>query len=63
MKHPVEYLRFPEATVETAAEFRQVTGQMLGADAVMCPRILPLILAVRVWTQVSYLFSIFNWFQ
>ena len=32
MKHPVKHLRFPKAAVETVAEFRQVTGQMLGAD-------------------------------
>jgi len=30
MKHPVKHLRFPEAAVETVAEFRQVAGQMLG---------------------------------
>ena len=32
MKHTVEHLRFPEATVEAITEFRQVAGQMLGAD-------------------------------
>lgn len=35
MQHPVEHLRFPKAAVETVAEFRQVAGQMLLADAVM----------------------------
>jgi hypothetical protein len=35
MKHPVKHLRFPRAAVETVAKFRQVTGQMLGADAMM----------------------------
>ena len=35
MKHTVEHLRFPEAAVEAVTEFRQVTGQMLGADAMM----------------------------
>ena len=35
MKHSVKHLRFPEAAVETVAEFRQITAQMLGADAVM----------------------------
>jgi hypothetical protein len=35
MKHPVKHLRFPKAAVETVAEFCQVTGQMLGADAVV----------------------------
>jgi hypothetical protein len=35
MKHLVKDLRFPKATIETVAEFRQVTGQMLLADAVM----------------------------
>jgi len=35
MKHPVKHLRFPEAAVETVAEFRQITGQMLGADAMV----------------------------
>ena len=35
MKHPVKHLWFPEATVETVAEFRQVAGEMLGADSVM----------------------------
>jgi hypothetical protein len=35
MKHPVEHLRFPEASVETVAKFRRVAGQMLGADAVV----------------------------
>jgi len=37
MKHTVEHLRFPEAAVETVAEFRQVTGQMLGAATMMDP--------------------------
>ena len=35
MKHSVEHLRFPETTVETVAEFRQVTRQMLGTNAMM----------------------------
>jgi hypothetical protein len=35
MKHPLEHLRFPEAPVEAVTEFRQVTRQMLLADAVM----------------------------
>jgi hypothetical protein len=35
MKHPVKHLRFPKAAVETVAEFHQVVGQMLGADAMM----------------------------
>jgi hypothetical protein len=35
MKHTVEHLRFPEAPVEAVTEFRQVTGQMLLADALM----------------------------
>ena len=35
MKHAVEHLRFPEASIETVAKFRQVTGQMLGADALV----------------------------
>ena len=35
MKHAVKHLRFPEAAVETVAEFRQVAGQMLGADAMV----------------------------
>ncbi len=35
MKHTVKNLRFPEATVETVTEFRQVTGQVLWADAGM----------------------------
>ena len=35
MKHAVEHLRFPEATIETVTEFRQITGQVLGADAMM----------------------------
>ena len=37
MQHAVEHLRFPEAAVETVAEFCQVAGQMLGADAVVDP--------------------------
>ena len=32
MKHTVKHLRFPEAPVEAVTEFRQVAGQMLGAD-------------------------------
>jgi len=35
MKHAVEHLRFPEAAVEAVTEFCQITGQMLGADAMM----------------------------
>jgi hypothetical protein len=35
MKHPVEQLRLPEATVEAVTEFRQVPGQVFWADAVM----------------------------
>ena len=35
MQHAVEHLRFPETAVETVAEFCQVAGQMLGADAVV----------------------------
>jgi hypothetical protein len=35
MKHPVKHLRIPEATVEAVTEFRQVTGQVLWADAMM----------------------------
>ena len=35
MKHAVEHLGFPEAAVEPVAEFSQVAGQVLGADAVM----------------------------
>jgi hypothetical protein len=35
VKHPVEHLRFQEAAVEAVAEFRQVAGQMLVADAVV----------------------------
>ena len=35
MKHPVKHLRFPKTAVETVAKFRQVTGQILGADAMM----------------------------
>ena len=35
MKHSVKHLRFPEAAVETVAEFRQVAWQMLGADAMV----------------------------
>ena len=35
MKHPVKHLRFPETAIETVAEFRQVSGQVLGTDAVM----------------------------
>jgi hypothetical protein len=35
MKHPVKHLRFPEAPVEAVTEFRQVTGQVLWADAMM----------------------------
>ena len=35
MKYAVKHLRFPEAAVETVAEFRQIAGQMLGADAMV----------------------------
>ena len=35
MKHSVEHLRFPKAPVEAITEFRQVAGQMLGADAMV----------------------------
>ena len=35
MKYAVKHLRFPEAAVETVAEFRQVAWQMLGADAMV----------------------------
>ena len=35
MKHAVEHLGFPKATVKTVAKFRQVAGQMLGADAMV----------------------------
>jgi hypothetical protein len=35
MKHAVEHLRFPEAAVKAVTEFCQITGQMLGADAMM----------------------------
>jgi hypothetical protein len=33
MKHVVEPLRIPEMTGEMVTKFRQVTGQVLGADA------------------------------
>ncbi len=35
MKHPVKHLRFPKAAVEPVAKFSQITGQMLGANAVL----------------------------
>ena len=35
MKHAVKHLRFPKAAVEAIAKFRQITGQMLGADAMV----------------------------
>jgi hypothetical protein len=35
MKHPVEHLRFPEATVKPETEFCQIAGQVLWADAMM----------------------------
>jgi hypothetical protein len=35
MKHTVEHLRFPETMVEAIAEFYQITGQVLGAIAMM----------------------------
>ena len=41
MKHAVKHLRFPKAPVEAVTEFRQVTGQVLGADAVMDPTNIP----------------------
>ena len=37
MKHPIKHLRFPKAAVETVAKFCQLTGQMLGADAMVDP--------------------------
>jgi hypothetical protein len=51
MNHPVEHLRFPEAAVEPVAKFPQVAGQMLGPDAMVNAPILPLILAIKVWTR------------
>ena len=42
MKHPIKHLRFPEAAVEPVAEFRQVTGQMLGANAMVDAPDIPL---------------------
>jgi hypothetical protein len=41
MKHTVEHVRFPEATVEAITKFCQVTGQVLGADAMMDPTNIP----------------------
>jgi len=35
MKHAVKHLRFPETLIEAVTEFRQVAGQMLGADAMV----------------------------
>jgi hypothetical protein len=35
MKHTVEHLRFPEATVETVAKFPQITRPMLITDAMI----------------------------
>ena len=35
MKHPVKHLRFPKPAIKPVAEFRQVSGQMLGADTVV----------------------------
>ncbi len=35
MKHALEHLRFPEATVEPVTEFCQIAGQVLRADAMM----------------------------
>jgi len=35
MKHTVEHLRFPEATVKPVTEFCQIAWQMLGTDAMM----------------------------
>ncbi len=35
MKHAVKHLRFPETSIEAVTEFRQVAGQMLGADAMV----------------------------
>jgi hypothetical protein len=51
MKRSVKHLRFPEAAVETVAGFCQVAEQMLGTDAMVDTRILPLILAIKAWTQ------------
>ena len=51
MKHPVEHLRFPEATVEAVTEFRQVPGQVLWADAMMDPTNIAFDIAIKVWTQ------------
>ena len=35
MNHPVELLRIPKETDKTVTKFRQVTGQVLWADAMM----------------------------
>ena len=35
MKHPVKHLRFPKPAIKPVAEFRQVSGQMLGADTMV----------------------------
>jgi hypothetical protein len=35
MKYPVKHLRFSEVVVEAVTKFCPVTGQMLGADAVV----------------------------
>ena len=35
MKHAVKHLRLPKTAVEPVAEFRQVAGQMFGADAMV----------------------------
>jgi len=35
MKHPIKHLGFPEAAVETIAEFRQIVGQIFSTGAVM----------------------------
>jgi hypothetical protein len=32
MKRSVKHLRFPKTAIEIAAKFRQIAGQMLGAD-------------------------------
>jgi hypothetical protein len=35
MQHTVEHLRFPKATIEAITKFCQITGEMLGADAMI----------------------------
>lgn len=51
MNHPVKHLRFPKAAVETLAEFRRITGQMLGTDAMVDTPVIAFELAIKVWTQ------------